>query len=281
MQEIEDNLKNAVAYLATTIGSRSYRNLSALEKAYNYIRSALESYGYAVITQPYEYKGSTYHNICCEIKGRTSPEISIIVGAHYDTVSTTPGADDNASGIAGLLEAARLASKCSFNKTLRFVAFTLEEPPAFRTKYMGSHVYAESLRKNNENVQLMICLEMIGYFSKKQKYPLPFFKWFYPHDGDFILLAGDTNSRQSISIVKDAFRKGTGLTIESITAPRFLPGITFSDHRSFWKFGYNAIMVTDTAFYRNPNYHRHTDVPESLDYTKMAKVVVGIIFRYM
>ncbi|MBF0465584.1 MAG: M28 family peptidase [Nitrospirae bacterium] len=274
--DITENLKNTVYFLSKEIGPRPYSNLNALNKTSDYISASLKSYGYDVSYQPYKYKGNNYKNIYTEIKGNKTPEISIVIGAHYDTVSTTPGADDNSSGVAGLLEIARLLENSTFDKTIRFVAFTLEEPPAFMTKNMGSYVYAKSLKENNENVELMICLEMIGYFSKKQKYPLPVLKWFYPHEGDFILLAGDTNSQHSISKVKNGFRKGTVMPVESITAPRFIPGIDFSDHRSFWKFGYNAIMVTDTAFYRNPNYHRSTDTPETLDYDSITEVVLGL-----
>ncbi len=276
---IGDNLKRSVHILSREIGSRGYLEMDSLNKAAEYITSELTLYGYNVLSQSYEYDGKTYKNIYVEMKGNKSPEKILIIGAHYDTVVGTPGADDNASGIAGLLEMARLLHDRSFDKTLRFVAFVLEEPPLFRSKYMGSYVYAKSLKNKGEEIEGMICLEMIGYYtneSESQHFPLPFFRWLYPDKGNFIALVSNIQSKGFLSKVKDSFKKGTDLPVETISTFSIIPGIDFSDHRSFWEFGYDALMVTDTAFYRNPNYHGMGDLPETLDYERMAKVVLGL-----
>lgn len=277
--DIQDNLKKTVTTLSGEIGSRGYLQTDALEKSIDYITSELKSYGYSISVQSYELEGITYKNISAEIRGKKTPEKILVIGAHYDTVTGTPGADDNASGIAGLLELARLLNGRSFDSTVQFVAFTLEEPPFFRSKFMGSYVYAQALKERGEDVEGMVCLEMIGYFTDKpdsQFFPLSFFRWIFPNKGNFIMLVSNLQSRVFLNRVKDGFKKGTDLPLESISTLSVVPGIDFSDHRSFWKFGYDAIMVTDTAFYRNPNYHAAGDLPETLDYARMAEVVIGL-----
>jgi hypothetical protein len=277
--EIQNNLRKTVHVLAREIGSRGHLQTAALNRTIDYITSALSAYGYSVLEQPYVYKGATYKNIYVEKKGTREPEKIIVTGAHYDTVTGTPGADDNASAVAGLLELARLLAGTPLDKTLHFVAFTLEEPPLFRSKYMGSYVYAESLRQAGRDIEGMICLEMIGYFSDgpdSQFFPLPFMRWFYPDRGNFITLVSNMHSKGFLNSIKAGFRKGTDLTAESLSTIFIVPGVDFSDHRSFWKFGYKAVMVTDTAFYRNPYYHGAGDVPETLDYERMTEVVLGL-----
>ena len=277
--EIQDNLKKTVRILSQEIGSRGYLQIDALQKSAEYITSELKRYGYTVSLQPYEYQGRTYNNIYTEIRGEKKPGSILLLGAHYDTVAGTPGADDNASGIAGLLEVARLLRNRSFDRTVRFVAFTLEEPPLFRSTYMGSYVYARSLKEKEENIEGMICLEMIGYFTDKpesQFFPLSLFRWIFPNKGNFISFVSNLQSKDFLKGVKSGFQKGTTLPVESLSAFPFIPGIDFSDHRSFWKFGYKALMITDTAFYRNPYYHGSGDVPETLDYERMAEVVLGL-----
>ncbi len=277
--EIQNNLKKTVYFLSNEIGSRGYLQIPSLEKTVDYITSELGLYGYDVSFQSYEFEGKTYKNIYVEIKGKKAPEKILVIGAHYDTVTGTPGADDNASGIAGLLETARLLHDRSFDKTVRFVAFVLEEPPLFRSNFMGSYVYARGLKEKGEDIEGMICLEMIGYFTDKpqsQHFPVSFFEWLFPDTGNFIILVSNLQSKGFLSRVKDAFIRGTDLPVESLSTFSIIPGIDFSDHRSFWEFGYEALMVTDTAFYRNPNYHGISDTPETLDYTRMAKVVSGL-----
>lgn len=277
--DIQDNLKKTVNILAKDIGSRGYLQFESLEKTANYITSELTRYGYAVYEQSYEAKGNVYKNLIAEVEGNKSPEKILLIGAHYDTVTGSPGADDNASGVAGILELARLLRNHSLDKTLRLVAFTLEEPPFYRTKQMGSYIYAQSLYAEKTLIEGMVSLEMIGYFSDSpgsQYFPFSFFRFLYPAQGNFITLVGNLKSKGFLERVKDAFRKGCNLPVETISAPPIVPGIDFSDNWSFGEFGYNAIMVTDTAFYRNPNYHVITDTPDTLDYKRMADVVLGL-----
>jgi Zn-dependent M28 family amino/carboxypeptidase len=177
------------------------------------------------------------------------------------------------------LEIARLLYNHPLNKTVRFVAFTLEEPPYFRSRHMGSYIYAKSLKERGEDIEGMICLESIGYFTDKPKsqfFPISLFRWFFPDTGNFIAFVSNFQSNNFLNNVKSAFKKGTALPVESISTLPIIPGVDFSDHRSFWKFGYKAMMVTDTAFYRNPNYHSAGDLPETLDYERMAEVVLGL-----
>lgn len=279
MLDVEDNLKRSVYALSGEIGPRGYLQIEALNRAEEFIVSKFRRYGYTVSFQSYEADGRIYRNIYVENRGRLIPERILVIGAHYDTVMGTPGADDNASGIAGMLELARLFSEKSCDHTIQFVAFSLEEPPFFYTKKMGSYQYAKALHDSGKDLIGMICLESIGYFTdtrESQFFPTPIFKLFYPDRGNFITLVSNLHSKGFLNQVKDAFGKGTNLPVESLSTFSIIPGIDFSDHRSFWKFGYNAVMVTDTAFYRNPNYHGKGDTPETLDYRCMAEVVQGI-----
>lgn len=194
----------------------------------------------------------------------------MIVGAHYDVCGEQPGADDNASAVAGLLEIARFAKRHEAELPYRvdFVAYALEEPPFFGTTKMGSYVHAKYLYENDIKVRGMICLEMIGFFTdrkKSQRYPLPFMGLFYPGTGNFI---GVVSNYGSSSFAKQVSRhlKATAVNVETLKTPSILTGVDFSDHRNYWKFGYSAVMITDTAFYRNPNYHEPSDTMETLDY---------------
>ncbi|HDH04863.1 MAG TPA: M28 family peptidase [Nitrospirae bacterium] len=277
--DIQNNLKKTVNVLARDIGSRGYLQINELNRTVDYITAELSNYGYTVFDQPHDYRGRTYKNIFVEKKGIRAPEKILVVGAHYDTVTGTPGADDNASAVAGLLELARMFADTPLHKTVHFVAFALEESPLFRSKHMGSYVYAGSLKQAGRDVEGMICLEMIGYFTDEpgsQFFPLPFMRWFYPDRGNFITLVSNIQSRGFLKRVKKAFKRGTNLQVESLSTLFVVPGVDFSDHRSFWKFGYNALMVTDTAFYRNPQYHGPGDIPEILDYDRMAEVALGL-----
>lgn len=276
---IESNLRKSVLKLSDEIGPRGYNQKDALDKSIEYIASEFKSYGYDLSYQSYTVNGREYQNLWVEKKGTGSSDRIVVVGAHYDTVTGTPGADDNASGVAGLLELARLLADEPMDKTVQFVAFTLEEPPFFRSRSMGSYVYAKDLKDRNADVEGMICLESIGYFVDtpgSQMFPLPFLRFFYPEKGNFITFVSNLNSKAFLDRAKKSFMKGTDQPVESLSALSIVPGVDLSDHRSFWKFGYRALMVTDTAFYRNPNYHGPGDLAETLDYSRMTEVVLGL-----
>jgi len=197
---------------------------------------------------------------------------SIVVGAHYDSVPGSPGADDNASGVAVLIELARMGLPA------RFIAFANEEMPYFETEEMGSQVWAREAARRGERISAMLSLEMLGYYRDApgtQHYPPPF-GWLYPDRADFIGFVGDLGARRLVRRAIDAFRRHARFPSEGVAAPAFIPGVTWSDHWSFRRHGYAAIMVTDTAFNRYPHYHRATDTPEKLDYLRMARVTLGL-----
>lgn len=275
----ESYLRDVVTVLSREIGVRTWLDINRLERAAAYITGQFMSQGYRVVKQPFHYQGKEYSNIIAELPGTSSPEKILVVGAHYDTVRTTPGADDNASGVAGVLCLSRMLAGSRPDKTVRFVAFALEEWPTYRTRNMASYHYAQSLKERNEQVEGMICLEMIGFFSDRkgsQHYPFPFFKLKFSDKGNYIAMVGNVKSRPFTRRTASVFRKATDLPIVTLNAPPIVIGIDFSDHWSFGKFGYRALMVTDTAFYRSPHYHAPTDTPETLDYERMAKVVEGL-----
>jgi len=285
MENIETNLRATVKYLSEEIGQRSYLDLKKLNSSSDFIEERFRLYGCAVERQPFTYEGNTYYNIIGGVDSRRDMrEGTLVIGAHYDTVVGTPGADDNASGVAGLLELARLLSSSPAQGNISFVAFSLEEPPVFLTSRMGSHVYAESLHSREVEVRGMISLEMLGYYCDSegcQYYPSSLFKLRYPDRGNFIAFVGNRSSRAFTQRLKKAFMAVSSLPVESLNTFSFVPGVDFSDHRSFWKFGYPAFMITDTAFYRNPNYHGPADMPETLDYKKMADLVAGLFKALM
>ncbi|GAB4341895.1 MAG: M28 family metallopeptidase [Desulfobulbaceae bacterium] len=273
------NLRAWVEYLAREIGRRPAVRPDLLSRVADRIGVELTCLEYDVRRQPVPHRQGAHHNIIGSPAGSDDTDQPLlVVGAHYDTVSSSPGADDNASGVAGLLEIARLL-RDDPPPGLRLAFFCPEEPPAYRTRRMGSHVYAESLKKTGVRLTGMICLEMIGYFSDEpgsQSYPLPFMNTVYPKRGNFIAMVGNLRSLQWTRRVCRAFRSSTDLPAERLNGPAIFVGIDFSDHWSFNKFGYPALMVTDTAFYRTPHYHRPSDLPETLDYERMAKVVDGL-----
>jgi len=272
-------LRQIVTVLASEIGVRSYRDHERLTSTTDYISGQLASFGYHATSQTFNFRRHSYANLIAELRGSSMPEKILVIGAHYDTVRTTPGADDNASGVAGLLGLARQLSRSQPAKTIRFVFFCLEEPPAYRTRNMGSFHYARSLKEKGDRVEGMICLEMIGYFCDRegcQHYPLPFMNVKFPRAGNYISMVGNLRSRSFTQKIAKDFRESTDLPVVTLNAPAIVIGIDFSDHWSFGKFGYRALMVTDTAFYRNPHYHAPSDLPETLDYERMAKVVEGL-----
>lgn len=272
-----------VEYLALEIGRRPAVRVDLLRKVAERLTDTFITLGYEVSHQPVPYKQTHHINVIARPKGSIDQppgQPLLVVGAHYDTVSRSPGADDNASGVAGLMEMARLLAD-NPPTGLRLVAFCPEEPPAYRTRKMGSYAYAKELKEHGVKLKGMICLEMIGYFTDlpgSQSYPLPLMNTIYPDAGNFIAIVGNIRSVRWTRQVKKKFMQGTDLPFETLNAPAIIVGIDFSDHWSFNKFGYPAIMVTDTAFYRNKHYHLMSDKPETLDYQRAAKVVDGLVF---
>ncbi len=276
-------LRKLVEFLALDIGVRPFSAPDKLKKVSDFLYGYSSDLGYSVRLQPFAYHKKEYFNVICSPAGeepldRTDFPI-LVVGAHYDTVSSSPGADDNASAVAGLMEIARILAPAP-PRGLRLIAFCLEEPPVFRTRKMGSYRYAAHLKAIRQPVIGMICLEMIGYFSDRansQKFPFPLMKKMFPTTGNFIALVGNVKSRDFTLQIKEGFSRGTELQAVTLNAPAIVIGIDLSDHWSFNKHGIPALMVTDTAFYRNPNYHRPTDIPRTLDYDRCAMVVDGIV----
>ncbi len=277
-QRIHDNLKRHVAALAGRIGERNVWRPEAMAAAAAYIRKTLEEAGYTVSVQPFTSRGLTVDNLEAVLPGHGAADEIIVAGAHYDSVAGTPGANDNASGVAALLELARLLAGTALPRSVRFVAFANEEAPFFYSDEMGSKRYAARARARGERIAAMLSLETIGYYTDQpasQRYPFPF-SLFYPDTGNFIGFVGDLSSWRLVRRATGAFRASTAFPSEGVAAPRATKGVHWSDHWSFWEAGYPAIMVTDTALYRYPHYHAATDTPDKLDYTGLARVTGGL-----
>lgn len=274
-------LKTHVKFLSEECFPRNENTLAQMEKAAAYIEENLRNSGCVVERQEVMARSKKYSNVIGRLNvGKGN---KIIIGAHYDSCWATPGADDNASGVAGLLELAQLCAKANLNYEIEFVAYALEEPPYFGGPLMGSVVHAKNIFAQKEKIEGVIILEMIGYFSDdwfSQKYPFPLLHLFYPCKGNFITVVGATNQMGFTKKVKTGMQGSTELPVFSINAPAFIPGIDFSDHRSYWKYDYNAVMITDTAFYRNKEYHEAGDTYDRLDYNRMAQVILSI-FNYL
>ncbi len=277
--QMAKRLASHVGVLAGEIGERQYLRVGSLERAAAYIENQLQLAGLIPYTQEFgdEFE---YRNVIAEHYGSQTPDEIIIVGAHYDTVRFTPGADDNASGVAAMIEMARLLCQRKFARTIRFVAFANEEYPFFFTEDMGSLVHAKRAREKDETIVAMFSLEMLGYFSDEpnsQSYPRPL-QWIYPDTANFIAFVSDINSRKLLHDAIGIFRAHAQFPSEALVAPAALvPDIKRSDHAAFWEYGYPAVMITDTAGFRNAGYHNIDDVPESLNYGKMALVVDGLL----
>lgn len=277
--EIRDNLKKHVFTLAGKIGERNVWHYDALKEAARYLESTFRSHGYEVAAQSYKVMGNVeVNNLEVEIKGSTTPEQIVIIGAHYDAVYGCPAANDNGSGTAAVLELARLFKGRKLDRTVRFVAFVNEEPPFFTTGEMGSQMYAKRSRERGENIVAMLSLETIGYYSDapgSQHYPFPL-SFFYPGTGNFIGFVGNISSRELVQRSIASFRQGAEFPSEAGALPGFIPGVGWSDHWSFWQEGYPAIMVTDTALFRYQHYHTAQDTPDKINYDRTARVVSGL-----
>ena len=275
--EVAGRLEQIVKYLSREIGIRDYINYENLQRSAEFIEQALKDLGYEIEIMEYEIMGRIFKNIIAQKKGAESQAPTIIVGAHYDTCSN-PGADDNASGVAGLIELARELADEELKSNVKFIAFVNEEPPFFLTEQMGSRVYARKAREKDEPIKAVVILESIGYYRDEinsQRYPAPL-GLFYPNRGNFITFVSNFSSRHILKAIASSFKKETDFPLECFVGPAFIPGVSFSDHWSFWKENYPAVMVTDTAYLRNPNYHTQLDLYDTIDYKKMAQVLKGL-----
>ena len=260
--------------ITKTESARTFDNIKQLNKTADYIHSIFRKYSDNVSFQNYDVNGKTYKNVICSFGPENSARI--VVGAHYDVCTNQQGADDNASGVVALLEIARLLKDEKLSYRIDLVAFSLEEPPYFRTKEMGSYIHARSLNESKNGVYGMISLEMIGFFSeakKSQSYPLGFLSIFYGQKGNYITLVKKWGAGDFARKFSRKFRKVKSIRTKKFSGPSYISGIDFSDHMNYWQFKYSALMITDTAFYRNKNYHKSTDVLETLNISKMAKVI--------
>ena len=272
-QTLRDALRQDVTELAGNIGERNVMHPQALADAARYIERAFADAGYTPARQTFVADGVSCSNI--EVLG--GAEI-VVIGAHYDSVIGAPGADDNGSGVAAILALARAFARRKQNRTLRFVAFANEEPPWFATEQMGSFRYAQRCRERRENVVAMLSLESIGYFTDtagSQQYPA-MLEHVYPKQGNFIAFASNLTSGALLRRCVAVFRRHATVPAEGGALPEQVPGIGWSDQWAFWRCGYRAVMVTDTALFRNPNYHTATDTPDTLDYERLARVVEGL-----
>ncbi|MEN8164839.1 MAG: M28 family peptidase [Acidobacteriota bacterium] len=274
-----ERLEGDVRALTGLEGFRCFERPVDLERAADWAKNALEATGLPVQEQPFSVGDLTFRNLVAHYGPDEGPVL--VVGAHYDVCGEQPGADDNASAVAGLLELARLLVRHQpeVPYRLELVLWPLEEPPNFRTERMGSAVHAERLADRGADVHGMISLEMIGFFTDEegsQGSPAPGLQLLYPSRGDFIAVVGNSSSWWFTRRIKARMLASAELPVRSINAPASVPGVDFSDHLNFWKHGWHAVMITDTAFFRNPNYHQTTDTPDTLDYERMADVVTGV-----
>jgi len=270
-----DLLRRHVEFFTTAVRPRGADQPENLDRAAAYIGARFREAGAQVSEQTFTDRGRTYRNVIADFGPLAGDKL--LVGAHYDAFTSTgdlPGADDNASGTAGLLELARLLSVRAPRRPVELIAFTTEEPPFFGSEKMGSAVHAARLQRSLTGVAGMICLEMIGYFHGEQTWTSPLLVMMYPSKGEFIAVTGGWPDRELARDLKAAIRGAGGIDVYSFTGPREM--LDASDQRNYWSRGWRAVMVTDTAYLRNPNYHTKRDASDTLDYEKMARVVDGV-----
>jgi len=276
--ELRDRLREHVWTLAGQIGERNLWRPEALAASADYIEKRFRQSGYDVASQEFVVAGNTVRNLEAQLAGSGLTDEIILLGAHYDSILGSPGADDNATGTAAVLELARLLAGKTLARSIRFVAFVNEEPPFFQTDDMGSRVYARRARERGEKIVAMLSLESIGYYSDakgSQGYPF-LFRLLYPSRGNFLGFVGNIPARKLVHQSLQSFRKHAAFPSEGVAAPGWIIGIGWSDHWSFWKEGYPAIMVTDTALFRYEHYHSMTDTPDKIDYARLARVAGGM-----
>ena len=274
---LREELRGNVQKLAGEIGERNMWRYAQLNAAADFIEGSFSQAGLPTRRDSYQLQGQPCHNLEAEISGNR-PEV-IVIGAHYDSVFSSPGANDNGTGVAATLALARRFAGGKPKHTLRFVAFVNEEPPHFLSGEMGSFVYARRCKERGDKISAMISLETIGYFSdaaNSQAYPSPGLGMFYPKIGNFIGFVSNVRSRALLCRAIGLFRKHAKIPSEGATLPAFIPGVSWSDQWSFWQHGYPAIMVTDTAPFRYPYYHSSNDTPDKLDYDRFTLVVSGM-----
>lgn len=275
-------IKKHLIAITKTKEFRNYQNLEQLNAIASYIHSDFSNYSTNVSYQEFEVNGKIYKNVICSFGTENSKRV--IIGAHYDVCGNQEGADDNASGVVGLLELARQLKGKKLKNRIDLVAYTLEEPPYYRTEYMGSFIHAKSLVDQKAEVFGMISLEMIAYFKdekKSQTYPIGILKLLYGGKGNYITLVNKMIAGKFARKFSTKMKNKASVKTKKFKAPRALPGIDFSDHRNYWHFGISALMITDTSFYRNFNYHHDTDKLETLDLNRMAKVIDEVLITIM
>jgi hypothetical protein len=277
-QAMRAGLERHVRSLAHDIGERSDDRYENVQRAATYIERELTALGYRVVSQEFSARDRGYRNLEATLAGAGLVQEVIVLGAHYDTAEEAPGADDNASGVAGVLELARVFAKTPQTRTIRFAFFANEEPPFFATGNMGSRHYASAARARSDQIVAMLSIESIGYYDVakgSQRYPFPL-NLAYPDVGDFIGFVSNLKSRGLLHRAIAAFRSHATIPTQGAAAPSWVPGVWWSDHWAFWLENYPAIMISDTAPYRNPFYHTAMDTWDKLDYDRTARVVDGL-----
>ena len=273
--------QNLTVYMQQVLGggdNRNFKDVQELNRVSAWIREQMRLFGIPCQYQNYKVNDEPYRNVVCSLKNINTDKV--IIGAHYDVFEDKSGADDNASGVAGVIETARIlaSERKRLKASVDFVFYTLEEPPYAGTEQMGSFIHAKSLEKQKENIQGIYILEMIGYFDSNlvQEYPMGL-KWLYPSHGNFIATVGNLQSCEMTADYCNVMKNLNQLQCERIIAPSFVQSMDFSDHLNYWSLGYPAMLITDTGSYRNKNYHTDQDRIETLDVGKMAQVVNGLV----
>jgi hypothetical protein len=277
-QDLARRLEVHVRALAGEIGERNVFRPEGLAAAAAHLEATLQAGGHEVRSQAFEVGGLEIRNLEVEHRGGSRADEIVVVGAHYDSVMGSPGANDNATGVAAALELTRLLTARELSRTVRFVLFVNEEPPFYLTEDMGSLHYARRARERGERIVAMFSLETIGYFSDdegSQHYPFPF-SFFYPSRGNFLGFVGNLASRRLVHDALASFRRHATLPSEGLAAPGWITGVGWSDHWSFWQQGYPGVMVTDTALFRYAAYHTHVDTPDRIVYDRFARAVAGL-----
>jgi hypothetical protein len=261
-------------YLTKHCQYRNYLHIDSLNKSADYIRQRFSEISNRIEIQKYNFRTIEFKNIICSL-GPADGE-RIIIGAHYDVCNDQEGADDNASGICGLIELARILKNENLKYRIDFVAYSLEEPPFFKSEYMGSYIHAKSLFDNKIKIKGMICLEMLGFYREEahtQSYPAFFLRWFYGNKANYITVVQKYGNGEFGKFISKRMKTDQVIRTKSFSGPLWLPGVDFSDHLNYWKFGYSGVMITNTSFYRNPNYHQKGDRLETLNVGNIGLVV--------